>query len=298
MCSSCQTHDLSDRLAALAAEAERALQAALEFPDAPQSLVEAMRYAVLGGGKRLRPALVVLSHEACGGAGVSPMPASVAIEMIHSYSLVHDDLPAMDDDSLRRGQPTVHVKFGEPMAILVGDALLTRAFEILSRDVPDSAVSARLAGELARGAGAGGMIAGQVADMGLCALPEGRGGLEYIHTRKTSALIAAACRMGAICAGAAGNVVEQLGSFGMHLGLAFQVIDDILDVTSTPEQLGKTPGKDAAADKRTYPALVGLDESRRIAAELSDRAVAVLDELDASADALRALANLMLKREC
>ncbi|RPI63087.1 MAG: polyprenyl synthetase family protein, partial [Planctomycetaceae bacterium] len=227
-------------------------------PGCPNELAEAMRYSVMGGGKRLRPALVRMAAAAIGGTpDEMAARAATAVELVHCYSLVHDDLPAMDDDTLRRGRPTVHVQFGQAMAILVGDALLTRAFGVLAGG-PDSSLAAKLVAELATAAGPAGMIAGQVADMELCTLPQGLDGLRFIHARKTGAMIRSACRMGAMCANADESAMKAISDYAEHLGLAFQVIDDVLDVTGSVESIGKTPGKDAAAGKKTYVSLLGL----------------------------------------
>ncbi|NQU76226.1 MAG: polyprenyl synthetase family protein [Planctomycetes bacterium] len=299
MAFSCQTSQLGAMLNDLAVEIEEAIGRFLVPAGTPVELAEAMRYAVVGGGKRLRPALVHLSARAVcddGQPAVDPMPAAVAVELVHCYSLVHDDLPAMDDDSLRRGRATLHVKFGEAMGILAGDALLTRAFELLSEHTQDPAVTAALVAELARSAGSAGMIAGQVADMALCEVPPGQAGLEYIHGRKTAALFAGAARMGGICGGATAEQQRAIGEFATDLGLAFQVKDDLLDATATSEELGKTPGKDAANDKRTYPALLGPDRTAEIIAEISDRSVAHLGRFGHAAEPLRALAVYLLER--
>ena len=294
-----QTQDIKAALAELAGRAEIALDRWLSRSDVPAELLEAMRYSVLGEGKRLRPALVMLSAQVVAQGRpvpVDPMPAAVAIELVHCYSLVHDDLPAMDNDTLRRGQPTVHVKFGQAMAILAGDALLTHAFAVLTEGVSDPAFSAPLVAELARSAGPSGMIAGQVADMDLCRIPDGVTGLDYIHTRKTAAMFAGAARMGAICGGANPLQRDALGQFALDLGLAFQVKDDLLDATGSSEQLGKTAGKDAQSGKRTYPTLLGLDRSAEVARELSSRALNHLECFGQSAAPLRAMAGLMLER--
>ena len=261
----------------------------------PPSLAEAMRYCVLGGGKRLRPALVFLACQAAGGpVDQATRRSAVAVELVHCYSLVHDDLPAMDDDTLRRGRPTAHVRFGEAMAILAGDALLTRAFSVLS-EVPD-ARSGPLAAELARGAGPAGMIAGQVADMGLCELPADTDALRYIHLRKTAALITSAARMGALCGRADERALAAVAAAGENLGLAFQVLDDVLDVTGNAAGLGKTPGKDAQAGKRTYVSELGLEGARELGRRLTDAAIEALAGLGAPADPLRLLIRLLAER--
>jgi geranylgeranyl pyrophosphate synthase len=265
---------------------------------APEALSDAMRYCVLGGGKRLRPALVLMSAAAVGGDAMEEMSrrSAVAIEMIHCYSLVHDDLPAMDDDVLRRGRPTAHVQFGEAMAVLAGDALLTRAFAVLSATAAADARAGRLVAELAMGAGEAGMIAGQVADMDLCDVPSGVEGLRFIHNRKTGALIRAACRMGAISGRASRIQLDALGRYGEQLGLAFQLVDDILDATGDRAVLGKTPGKDAQAGKRTYVSELGLEAARTLAQEVTAAAVAALEPLAPKAAGLAVLAKSLTGR--
>ena len=276
-----------------------AIEAALDDPAVPPPLAEAMRYVALGAGKRLRPALVLLSARAAAGGRpprADPLPAAVAVELVHCYSLVHDDLPAMDDDDLRRGRPTCHVRYGDAMAILVGDALLTRAFEVLARDCPEKALAADLAAELAAGAGPAGMIAGQVADMALCDVPDGEDGRRYIYLRKTAALCRAAARMGALCGGADDDALAALSEFGECLGLAYQIADDLLDASHPASVLGKTPGKDARAGKRTY-AEVGACAARERAGALTGRACAALDRPGLRAGQLRQLAVLLTRRD-
>jgi geranylgeranyl diphosphate synthase type II len=295
-----QTDNLQDLLAPAARRVEAALTEWLTDPAVPAALGEAMRYSCLAGGKRLRPALVLLTAEAVAPPAqwrADPVPAAVAVEMVHCYSLVHDDLPAMDNDTLRRGRPTTHVAFGHAMAILAGDALLTRAFEVLARRVSDKALAAELVAELALAAGPAGMIAGQVADMDLCPVPEGLEGCSYIHLRKTAALIRSAVRMGGLCAGAAPDVLIELGAYGEKLGLAFQVADDLLDATSASAVLGKTPGKDAQAGKRTYPDLLGADGTTDLVARISQEACGHLGALGGRACALRQLAQLLAGRD-
>ena len=296
---SCETSGIRALLAELAERINEALDRWSAPAEAPAELAEAMRYAVLGGGKRLRPALVLLSAGAADGGrpATDPMPAAVAVELVHCYSLVHDDLPAMDDDELRRGRPTVHVKFSEAMGILVGDALLTRAFEILAEHVESPEVTAALIAELARAAGAAGMVGGQAADMALCAVPDGQAGVRHIHMLKTAAMFAGAARMGAACAAAAPDRRDALGAFGADLGLAFQVTDDLLDATAASDVLGKTVGKDAAGGKRTYASLLGVESARLVAADISARALDRLANFGAAAEPLRALAGLLLDRK-
>jgi len=290
------THNLSSLLAGHARQVEADLERWLVEPGTPDTLAEAMRYCALGGGKRLRPALVLMSARAVGGAAQRALArrGAVALEMVHCYSLVHDDLPAMDDDTLRRGRPTAHVKFGEAMAILAGDALLTRAFGLLAES--EDARAAGVMAELARAAGPAGMIAGQVADMGLCELPDGLEGLHYIHLHKTAAMIRAAARIGAVCAGATEQQLAAMSTYGESLGLAFQLFDDLLDVTGSAEQIGKTPGKDAEVGKRTHVAELGLERARAAGRELTDAALRSLEPLGPAAESLRTLANLLTQR--
>ena len=270
---------LGELLAPHQVQVERDLGAWLVEPTTPKMLAEAMRYCALSPGKRLRPALVYISAAAVGSGsgGKLARRAAAAVELIHAYSLVHDDLPAMDDDDLRRGRATAHVVYGQAMAILVGDALLTRAFALLGES--DDPAAGRLLCELAHAAGSAGMIGGQVADMGLCDVPPGVEGLRLIHKTKTAALIRAAARMGAISAGADKVELEAVSTCAELVGLAYQVIDDVLDATGTAEKLGKTPGKDAAGEKRTYVALLGLDRARELGRELNHQAVAALAPL-------------------
>ena len=287
---------LADLLAPYARRVEKALKRLLAEPQTPPELAEAMRYCALGGGKRLRPALVFMAAEATGDGTADELAdrAAAAVELVHCYSLAHDDLPAMDNDSLRRGRPTAHVKFGEAMAILAGDALLTRAFGVLAE--PGDGRCASLAAELARGAGAAGMIAGQAADMDLCLLPAGEAGLRFIHARKTAALLRSAARMGAICSRASEAELAAVGEHAESLGLAFQLIDDTLDVTGTAEQLGKTPGKDARAGKRTSLSEVGLKRAGELSAELTRRAIRSLEPLGERGRKLERLADLLGQR--
>src|SRR5664280_3710887 len=264
----------------------------------PATIHKAMRYSLFAGGKRMRPALCLAAAAACGGAEADAMPLACAVECIHTYSLVHDDLPAMDNDDYRRGKLTNHKVFGEGIAVLAGDALLTQAFEIAAKCEGWPRYSHQtIILELARAAGSLQLIAGQVADL------EGEGKkmsasqLRYIHERKTSALLCCSVRLGGMSANCTAAQLQALTDFGYHVGLAFQVIDDILDVTQTSEQLGKTAGKDVAVQKATYPAIVGLGKSRQIAAQLTDKAFAALDIFKGKAVALEALAEFLLKRD-
>ena len=287
---------LARLLAPYARRSEADLALWLVEPGSPAALAEAMRYCVLGGGKRLRPALVQLAASAVGSGDGGEMArrAGVAVELVHCYSLVHDDLPAMDNDTLRRGRPTAHVRFGEAMAILAGDALLTRAFGVLAES--DDTRAARLSGELACAAGSGGMIAGQVADMDLCEVPEGPEGLRYTHMRKTAALLRAAARMGAICSDASTDELKAVSDCAENLGLAFQLADDVLDVTGDVGRLGKTPGKDADTGKRTYASQLGVAQTVAMGAELTGRAIEALSPLGERAAMLRRLAELLHDR--
>ncbi|HOW66541.1 MAG TPA: polyprenyl synthetase family protein [Candidatus Paceibacterota bacterium] len=264
----------------------------------PATLHRAMRYSLFAGGKRLRPALCLAAAQACGGNWADAMPLACAVECIHTYSLIHDDLPAMDDDDFRRGKPTNHKVFGEGIAILAGDALLTQAFEIAAQSHGWPRYSHRdIVREISVAAGSRQLVAGQVADL------EGEGRkttakeLKYIHERKTSALLSCSVRLGGMSANCTPSQLQALTRFGYYVGLAFQVIDDILDVTQTSEKLGKTAGKDVQARKATYPAIVGLDRSRQIARRLTAQAFSALRNLDQRAAALRALADFLLQRD-
>ncbi len=264
----------------------------------PATIHKAMRYSLFAGGKRLRPALCLAAAEACGGDNLDTMPLACAVECIHTYSLIHDDLPAMDNDDYRRGKLTSHKVFGEGIAILAGDALLTQAFEIAAQCKGWPRYSHQTVfRELTHAAGSLQLIAGQVADL------EGEGKaisasqLKYIHERKTSALLCCAVRLGGMSANCTRSQLQALTDFGYNVGLAFQVIDDILDITQSSEQLGKTAGKDAAAQKATYPSIIGLDRSRQIARRLTDRAFAALRPLKGKSSVLEALASHLLKRD-
>jgi geranylgeranyl diphosphate synthase type II len=264
----------------------------------PATIHKAMRYSMFAGGKRLRPVLTMAAAEACGGALDKALPAACAVECIHAYSLVHDDLPCMDDDDLRRGRPTNHKVFGEGVAVLAGDALLTVAFEVLAQAKPAPRYPlSTIISELAVASGSKWLIGGQVADLE----GEGRklGGeeLKYIHRCKTAALLTAAIRLGAMSANAAPARLKNLTDFGRALGLAFQVIDDILDVTQTTEKLGKTAGKDLKATKATYPAIFGLERSREEARRLTRTAHATLKPFGNKAATLQAIADYLLVRE-
>ncbi len=283
-------NDLKEYLAARRSEIDAALLHYLPSPPAcPPSVADAMRYSVTAGGKRLRPILCLASADAVGGDRQLAMPAACALEFIHTYSLIHDDLPAMDNDTLRRGRPTLHVVAGEGMAILAGDGLLTEAFALMSReprggDAGLLARRVRVIGIVAAGAGADGMVGGQAIDLS-CVTPRDDGSmpppldadaLRAMHARKTGALIRAAAAAGAVMGGATDAQVKAIDEAAEEFGLAFQIVDDILDVEGASADLGKTAGKDAAAGKPTYPLLYGLDGSKTMARECLARAEAAL----------------------
>jgi geranylgeranyl pyrophosphate synthase len=264
----------------------------------PERLHRALRYPVFAGGKRLRPALLLAANQACGGDPEAALPAAAAIELIHTYSLVHDDLPAMDDDALRRGRATCHVAFDEATAILVGDALLTLAFETLATlaAVPP-AIRAQVASEIAAAAGSRGMVAGQALDLEAEGEAIDGARLEQIHRLKTGALLRAAVTSGALLAGAPAAEVEALRGFGEAAGLAFQIVDDLLDVEGTSAAIGKTAGKDARSGKATFPAVWGIPASRARAAQAAARAQASLAPFGERGDLLRALADFVIARD-
>jgi len=263
----------------------------------PATIHKAMRYSLFAGGKRIRPALCLAAAQACGGRDADALPAACAVECIHTYSLIHDDLPAMDNDDFRRGKPTNHKVFGEGIAVLAGDGLLTQAFEILAqaRGWPRYPHKI-LVRELARAAGTLQLIAGQVADLEAEGNRISAADLKYIHERKTSALLCCSTRLGGMSANCTPARLRALTDFGYNVGLAFQIIDDILDITQTSEQLGKTAGKDTAARKATYPSIVGLEKSRKIATELTRRAFASLKIFRGKAAALEAVGAYLLQR--
>lgn len=294
---------LSDRLVPLRELIDQALENYLRLTDGcPNRLADAMRYSVLAPGKRLRPLLTLLAAEAVGGHARSALPAACAVELIHAYSLIHDDLPAMDNDDLRRGRPTCHRQFDEATAILAGDALQALAFEILSHELPaDRAL--RCCQILSRASGRSHLVGGQADDLAA----EGRFNdqvdsnrsvehLQSIHLRKTGAIIQASLWLGAVAAGAAANHLEMLESYGRAIGLAFQVVDDCLDVESTSEQMGKNTRKDSALGKLTYPSLMGLQESKRWAVQLVDEACSAIAPLGVAANNLIDVAKFVVER--
>jgi geranylgeranyl diphosphate synthase type II len=281
---------------------EAHLRRFLQDRSLPPSLIEAMDYALMGGGKRLRPALAVRSAEAVGASAEDALPPGAAVELVHAFSLVHDDLPAMDDDDLRRGRPTLHKHTSEAMAILGGDAMLVLAFELLGEQVPDPALAGRLTRELSQAGAA--MMAGQVYDT----LPDSRDAppsgedshrqqLERIHRHKTAALITASCRMGALAGGADQQQLQALSDYGHAIGLMFQAVDDLLDVTQTTAELGKTAQKDAEQGKLTYPAVLGVAGTRQEIERLRQAAHTALPPLGDSARPLRILADYLAVRQ-
>lgn len=294
-----KTTDLDRWMKSTRALVEKSLRSAVPAASAkPATIHRAMRYSLLSGGKRLRPLLCCAASEACGGTVRMALPAACAVEMIHAYSLIHDDLPCMDDDDLRRGRPTSHKVFGEGMAVLAGDALLTEAFAVLSKARPaGSYTTADLVAELARAAGSRGLIAGQVADLEAEGRRPSEPALYFIHAAKTGMLLRASLKLGAMSAGAKKAQVNVLDRFGFCLGLAFQIQDDILDATQTAKKLGKTAGKDAAAGKMTFPALFGLDESRELAEQWTSDAIGSLKPFGPHGEILRGLAERLLRRE-
>ncbi|MBC8357082.1 MAG: polyprenyl synthetase family protein [Planctomycetes bacterium] len=278
-------------------EIDAALERFTEFDsDCPAGLREAIRHSLLAPCKRLRPLLVLMAAESCGSDREAAMPVACAVEMVHTYSLIHDDLPAMDDDDLRRGLPTCHAKYGEAMGILAGDALLTKAFEVLACDVRDPSVAAACCAALAKAAGASGMVGGQVDDLAAEFQDGGIEQLERIHRRKTGAMFLVSLRLGALVADAESEQFAALDAYGSRLGLAFQIADDLLDVRGEEAAMGKRIGKDSDRGKLTFPALLGVDESTRRARQLIDEACAALAIFGANASQLDALARYVVER--
>jgi geranylgeranyl diphosphate synthase type II len=264
----------------------------------PTTVHCAIRWSLFAGGKRFRPALLLATGETLGAPAEALLATACALEMIHTYSLIHDDLPSMDDDEMRRGRATCHLRFGEATAILAGDALQTLAFQTLAEDErlpPETRL--QIISELARAAGTPrGMVAGQAHDLEAESRDVSGDELETIHRRKTGALIIAAARCGAIIAGAKQQQLEVVSEYAAHLGLLFQITDDLLDVTATPEALGKTPGKDARSKKATYPALYGIEAARQRAVSVHEEACSTLDRLDRPTFLLQAIADFILRR--
>jgi len=263
----------------------------------PAILHRAMRYSVLGGGKRLRPILCLAASGACNGDEQRAMFPALSLEVLHTYSLIHDDLPAMDDDDLRRGRPACHIEFGEADAILAGDALLTLAFEFAARVSAPAPYSATMfCSELAEASGSAGMVAGQIEDMAAETAEPTAELIDYIHRNKTAALIRAACRMGAIAAGAPAAQLEALSTYGENIGIAFQIMDDILDITSTAEELGKPIGSDVGKHKATSVSFLGIDGARQRAAELIVSATVALQSMPGNTAPLISLAAFIVER--
>lgn len=293
--------DIKEYLTSRKAMVDKAIEALV--PPAttfPPVIFEAIRYSLFAGGKRVRPILAIAAAEALGARIPALLPVASSLELIHTYSLIHDDLPAMDNDDFRRGRPTCHKVYGNAIAILAGDGLLTMAFEALSEPKRLASISAQrlvaITREIATASGVYGMVGGQVVDMA----SEGREidlpTLEYIHTRKTGALIRAAVRVGALYARASGKKLKALTRYGEMTGLAFQIADDILDITGTQEQLGKDIGSDLRKGKKTFPSFYGLEESRRRAKEVVGHALTALEDFDRKADPLRKLAKYIITR--
>ncbi len=293
-----QPSSLKAALAVKATLVERALADLFaNQTEIPPRLKEAMEYMVLGSGKRIRAALVSWACEAVSGKlNRDAEIAAATIEMVHTYSLIHDDLPAMDDDDMRRGRPSCHKQFDEATAILAGDGLLSLAFELLSIEIKNSDTAVRMIRTLSEAAGPSGMIAGQVADMDSPHANGSMARLQYIHMNKTAEMFAASTALGAIAGEADKEQLSAMIEYGMKIGLGFQIADDLLDITASTEQLGKTAGKDAEQGKLTYPALVGVEKSREIFEKLTCEAVCVLQIFDDKADTLRQLAMELLSR--
>jgi len=293
-----ETMDFKTELIARAEEVNSTLTGLIEDQKPLSPLLsEAVRYCLNAGGKRIRAAVLLWCFKTLGGQpNKNAQIAAAAIEMVHTYSLIHDDLPAMDDDDVRRGQPSCHKRFGEATAILTGDAILTLAFEVLASEIDDSKIAMGLIKTLARAAGPAGMVAGQIADLENAGSKASLKTLMHIHTNKTAKMFEAAAAMGAIAAGAEKPNADRLAGYGLKIGLAFQITDDILDLSATSEELGKTAGKDSKQEKITYPAIVGIEKSKAAAEEITNDAIAHLSDFGPEADMLRQLAKQLLER--
>lgn len=291
--------NLEKFLGASAVSVNRALDHLLPSASTrPATIHKAMRYSLFAGGKRMRPALCLAAAAACGGKERDALHMACAVECIHTYSLIHDDLPAMDNDDFRRGKPTNHKVFGEGVAVLAGDALLTQAFEIAAQWKGSPRYShQQVVLEIAKAAGSLQLIAGQVADLEAEGKTISPAQLRYIHERKTSALLCCSVRLGGMSADCTDKQLKALTAFGYNVGLAFQIIDDILDVTQSSEKLGKTAGKDTKAQKATYPSIIGMEKSRKLAQALTERAFSALGIFRGNASALEALAEFLLRRD-
>ncbi len=303
-----RTFDLKSYLAERRTQVETALDAALGVVY-PEQIYEAMRYSLLAGGKRLRPILCLTTCEMIGVSAAVALPTACALEMVHTMSLIHDDLPAMDNDDYRRGKLTNHKVYGEDVAVLAGDALLTYAFEYIATQTPQIEPTAqsqidgaqpqqvlRVIAQLAKAVGAAGLVGGQIVDLASEGKTIDEGTLTYIHLHKTAALLEVSVTAGAILAGADQSAIDSLSRYAQRIGLAFQIVDDVLDITSTAETLGKSVGKDVAAQKATYPSLWGLEASQRKAQQLVDEAIAELADFDQRAQPLRAIARYITAR--
>ncbi len=290
--------DLQSYLKERAQWVEAALCRSTDDESIPETLRKSMRYSLEAGGKRLRPILCFAGAEGVGGSADRVMPAAVALEMIHTFSLIHDDLPAMDDDSLRRGKPTNHKVFGEAVAILAGDGLLAEAFYVLAeaRGI-DARLQVQVIADIAAATGGRGMTGGQVLDMEATGKKQGEAALTRMHLYKTGALIRASVTAGARLCGATQHQLSLLSRYGEAIGLAFQIADDILDVTGDQEELGKDIGSDEGKGKSTYPAIIGIDASRRQAAALVDQAIAAVVSFGAAGEPLRAIARYVVERK-
>lgn len=289
--------DAEARLATYAELADARLAEILSMDRGePTPLKEAMAYAVLGAGKRVRPALAMASAEAVGAKTEAALDAGCAVELVHCFSLVHDDLPAIDNDDLRRGRPSCHVKFGEAIAILAGDALFALAFDVIASASPKPDAGIQAMKLLAEASGPAGLVGGEVSDILAEGRSVGKPEIQSIHSRKTGSLIRAACEIGAIFGGGSDDQIEALGQFGSHAGLAFQISDDLLNELSTSAALGKNVGSDRQRQKATYPAAHGVEESRRLAAEESEKALASLASFGGRAEDLRLFARYVVER--
>ena len=293
--------DLDAYMREKADRVNRRIEAFLDAPADENGLYAAMRHSLMAGGKRLRPILAIAGAEAVGGDGDSALPLAAALELIHTYSLVHDDLPAMDDSDTRRGRPTSHKLFGEATAILTGDALLTHAFEILTDPERTAGLDPRLIPkvvcEVSRAIGVEGMIGGQAADLRFMGVQPGPEDVRYIHHRKTAALIRVSAWSGAVLGGADDEQAGAVSRYGQNVGLAFQIVDDILDETGESQRLGKTAGSDREAGKATYPKVFGIGESRKLARDLVDSALSELTAFGQGAEPLRSIARFIVARD-
>ncbi|MBI5025695.1 MAG: polyprenyl synthetase family protein [Nitrospirae bacterium] len=272
------------------------LSSLIKSDSLPERLYNSISYSLMAGGKRLRPILAIAAYEACGGTGDKVLPVAAALELIHTYSLIHDDLPSMDNDDLRRGKPTNHRVFGEATAILTGDALLTDAFNLISESKADPEVLLNVIKEISRASGSRGMVGGQAADIYAEGNIIGENEIRYIHAHKTAALIRTSLRVGVLMAEASPEKLHSLTRYGEGIGLAFQIVDDILDVEGSSEELGKSTGADSGKGKNTYPSIFGLEESKKKAEALIKNSLKAIEGFDEKAEPLREIAMYVLKR--